>query len=201
MNHLVSKIVSELQRAVRDLPDSFYCTFDYTTTCKTYTHPVTLGLLTKVLWSFKETGFVGVDVRLNTSKKVKFQPDLVVFDRSLTNQLLYADYESPNSCDTRIPRKDIAAYQRWRSASEFKAPYLLVTTLPSGPAEWELRYASKGRDNSRFKNQIALLRENPFKFWYEHYAAEIPRKDLENVHFINIDGKRVRAVDWKQFGI
>jgi hypothetical protein len=202
VDKLVGDIALKLKEELKDLPEEFYSSFKYTTTCRTYSHPVTLGLLAKVLWSLPDTGYVGIDVRLNKQNEAKFQPDLVIFDGSLERELLYVDYESPNSCDQRIPAKDVGAYYNWRVATAASAPYLLVTTLPASPVDsWELRYAGNGERNNPFRGRLAELRANPYKFWYSYYATEVPPAHRENVYFINIEGRAVRPVDWANFGV
>jgi hypothetical protein len=132
-------------------------------------------------------------VRLNI-RKTKFQPDLVAFGPD-DEALLYVDCESPNSCDARIPWKDVDAYNRWSGALERRVPYVIVTCLPDAEAPaWELRYTAKGYYNAGFHGQRAEIRANPYRFWYAHYASELARQDMTGIALVNIDRQQARQV-------
>src|SRR5260221_3943055 len=102
MEKYVDQIISKLQEEIAKLPEGFYDTFDYTTTGTNYTHPITLGILSKILSDIEDARYVAIDFRLN-EKRIKFQPDLVVLSHikplEQLKPLLFLDYESPNSSD------------------------------------------------------------------------------------------------------
>src|SRR5262249_38710257 len=144
---LADQLAVRLEEEIRDLPDGFLDSFTFTTTGKNLTHPVLLGILVRVVGELPGVRFVGIDVRLNEGRGVKFQPDVVGFDGGL-RPVIFLDYESPNSSDARIPTKDVDAYAAWRRVSGSSAPYLIVTTLPEQASpSWELRYTSRGYYN------------------------------------------------------
>ena len=190
-NHIVSALEKEIER----LPNGFYDSFDYTSTGQNFTHPLTWGLLTRILWQIEGVSFVAIDFRLNEDQ-TKFQPDLTALSSIKPfKPLLFVDYESPNSCDTRIPHKDVSAYVEWSIVYGSRVPYVIITTLPNGPtSDWQLRYASKGKDNAKYKGRKDEIAGNPFKFWYADYKAALKGQDLDKVYFINIDAKRVEVV-------
>lgn len=198
---VVSRLVADLSKAIAKLPADFYDSFDYTTTGKNLTHPLTLGILTKILGALDHVTHVGVDVRFNAGKDVKFQPDLVAYE-GLTNPTLFVDYESPNSSDARVPEKDVEPYSKWLKAprKEPGAPvtepeYVIVTTLPTRPSpRWQVRYTSRGGYNHEFRNQRKQIRDGPFDFWYRYYRKRLRGEHLRHLRFINIDGKQVRHV-------
>lgn len=189
-------IALALEREIERLPDRFYDSFDYTCTGENFTHPLTWGALTKILWQIDCVNFVAVDLRLNDDK-IKFQPDLTaLFNIKPFKPLLFVDYESPNSCDTRIPKKDVAPYIEWCKVYGSKIPYLIITTLPDkSTSDWQLRYASKGKDNAKYKDRTKEIFDNPFKFWYADYKTALKGRDFDMVHFININGKKVEIVN------
>src|SRR5208337_5655914 len=99
-------------------PDDFYDSFNYTSTGKNLTHPITLGFLTKFVWSLESIVHVGVDIHLNEGGGIKIQPDLVGYGDLLAKgkdprYLLFIDYESPNSSDGRVIYKDVEPFLLW----------------------------------------------------------------------------------------
>jgi len=203
LNKEIKKIFQEIKRintvSGKPLSDSseFYGTFKYTTTGNNLTHPMTLGLLTKILWSLKPVKYVGVDFRLN-KKGVKFQPDLVALsDLNLGDPLLFIDYESPNSSDFRILNKNVKAYNAycnevWGKAGK-RPPYIIITTLPdtrpkNTPVKWQLRYTASVNKNYKGEEPKKLMGDNPLKFWYGEYGYVLKKEEIKrsNIFFVNI---------------
>jgi hypothetical protein len=196
MANLASMIRLRLQNAIREYPEEYFATFKYTVRGNNYTHPFVLGELVTIVSSLPKVSRVALDVRLNTKRKVKFQPDIVAYGRDLENPqpLLFVDYESPNSSDARIPDKDIEAYKVWRSVNR-TAPYVIVTTLPDRRADaWELRYTAAGFCNHAHKGSRPKIRSNPFRFWVEQWKQSLKASDLENITILNINAKKVDVV-------
>jgi hypothetical protein len=109
--------------------------------------------------------------------------------------VLFLDYESPNSSDMRIPRKNVDTYIAWSKVCRKRIPYIIITTLPNRKTEsWELRYAAEGYPNEAFCGRRKDICENPFQFWYSEYRKMLKSMDLRKIYFINIDGKRVKRV-------
>ena len=127
-----------VEDAIRSLPEGFYDSFNFTTTGMNLCHPVTLGLLAKVVGEMDGIGYVGVDVRLNDRQGLKFQPDVVGFrdaEGLQNNQaVIFVDFESPNSCDARFTKHHLAQYLEWVKTPKHRAPYVIVTSLPDGAA-------------------------------------------------------------------
>jgi len=211
MTSIIDEFIMKLKKEIDELeiPDGFYDTFKYTKRGQNYTHPITWGILTKILWNIEGVEYVGVDFRLNDEdededKRIKFQPDLVAL-KSLEplQPLLFIDYESPNSSDFRIPKKDINPYKVWSEAwsketSSAPAPYIIITTLPVEPSNnWELRYTSKQKSNVEYNGQRHLVRESPQKFWYTEYEKVLTTDICSNVFFVNISGKQVNQIELK----
>ncbi len=188
---MIHKITNHLRAEIKEFPRGFYDSFDYTQTGNNLTHPITLGILSKILWNINEIINVGIDVRFNLGNNVKFQPDTVGFGAE--NQILIIiDYESPNSSDARIPKKDVDSYLSWQRYSNSNAPYVIITTLPEKESpEWELRYTSKSRTNHLFQGHQKELRKNPYKFWYSFYLKEFKKRKMRNISLININGNKV----------
>ncbi|TET47230.1 hypothetical protein E3J62_02075 [candidate division TA06 bacterium] len=176
-----------LEKEIQTLPSGFYDSFEYTRAGKNLTHPRTLGCIVKVLLGFDSVKAVDIDIRMNIGR-VRFQPDIQVIGTDDT-PILFIDYESPNSSDARIPRKDVLPYLKLGRP----IPYIVITTLPDAPkAKWKTRVypSSASRNRGRVRQKI---RESPRRFWYNNYRHELKKlkNRLDSVYFFNIDGKKV----------
>jgi len=191
----------QLQREIHDagLPDGFYDTFKFTTTGKNFCHPITVSLIANAVSRLRKVKYVAIDVRLNLGGGVKFQPDVVGFTSNNFGHVLYVDFESPNSCDTRIKTKDIEPYRKWVRQHPVSVHYVVVTSLPDRHApNWQLRWTSgqseSGR-NRKHKPFLAEIRQNPLRYWQNAWKKDLKGEDLSTVTFLNIDGVSVRNVD------
>jgi hypothetical protein len=172
---------------LRIFPGGFFDSFDYTTSGNNFCHPLTLGALVRVVWNLRGVAAVGIDVRFNSGGGVKFQPDVVAFDRD-RQPLVAIDYESPNSSDARIPWKDVDAYLSWNSGQRLSLPYIIITTLPDRQADgWELRYVHGKGYNADFRGREKEVRANPYRFWLAYYSEQFKSRNMEWISLINID--------------
>jgi len=190
---LCRKIVEELQKKIKSFPEDFYGTFDFTNTGNNLTHPRTIGIICKILWSISTISEVYVDMRFNNGE-IKFQPDLTGIDND-GNPLIFVDYESPNSSDARIPVKDIDSYKNWIAVQKTKAPYLIITTLPDRESmDWQTRYTSENGCNYNVREKKSEIQKNPFRFWYSYYREYMKDVNDCNIFFANISGKVVELI-------
>jgi len=182
------EIAWRLEAALADMPPGFHDSFAFTQTGRNLTHPVTWGLLARVLWEMPRISRVAIDCRLNLGGGTKFQPDLAGLAGldARDEMVLFVDYESPNSSDARVPVKDVDTYLAWSRACGSKAPYIVVTTLPNCRVDgWELRYAtSTDHWNVAFRGRRDEVRRNPCSFWYAFYHAEFAKREMRNVALI-----------------
>ena len=187
-------LVAKLHPELAQVPVGFFDSFEYTSTGTNLTHPLTLGVLTKILWQTSGVSGVGIDVRLNLGERVKLQPDLVAYDDK-RKAMVMIDYESPNSSDARVPWKDIDAYCAWNTACKEDVPYVVITSLPDRPVDtWELRYTAPGKWNFDFKGQAKEVRLNPFQFWFRHYRELFAVRCMDHIAVVNLDGSRPKRV-------
>jgi hypothetical protein len=136
--------------------------------------------------------YVGIDVKLNRGERIKFQPDIVGFRKDLSH-VVYVDFESPNSCDSRLPEKDIKQYLRWVSDGSV-TPYIVITSLPDQSApRWALRYASDL--NAEHRNSRTEMRANPLSYWSSVWRRDLAGVDLSRVTLLNINGRSVRNIE------
>jgi hypothetical protein len=188
---LADKLAAYLKQAIKDFPDGFYDSMAFMRTGNNLCHPITWGLLAQfTLTQVKNAGRLGIDIRLNTGMKKKFQPDIVACTGELTDlkYLFFIDYESPNSSDSRPIYKDIVPYLAWSEQTGFTSPYIVITTLPKRRVgewpKWDI--ANKG--------EYKKLLRNPFDYWYKRYRQEFASRKgkMGNVAVLNLDGKRVK---------
>jgi len=192
---LCTEIINELRREISSFPDDFYDTFNFTVTGNNLTHPITVGILCKILWRLKTVSAVGVDMRFNAGRGKKFQPDLTGFDSCGGEPIIFLDYESPNSSDSRIPNKDVVSYKNWVETQKNRAPYIIITTLPDGNApDWQLRYTTEGYLNDHCRGKKSEIIKNPYLFWYSYYRKSLKDIDICNIFFVNISGKAVGLI-------
>ena len=186
---LAQRIESEINALPKEL-EGLYDTFNFTRTGKNLCHPVTWGLLTKIVANLEGVAYVGIDVRLNVGG-VKFQPDVVGFQED-GKAVVYVDFESPNSSDARIPRKDVKPYLAWVGDTSDSAPYVTVTALPNLPApDWELRWTNRDQYNFKHKGKREEIRANPLRYWRGVWGEELRGYDLSSVLLLNIDRRKV----------
>jgi len=195
ITQVVQELAEGLEKGIKPLPESFYDTFDYTKTGCNLTHPVTLGIISVILRGMLHVEHVAVDWRVNLGNRVKIQPDLTAMDASL-NPILFIDYESPNSSDFRVIKKDIMPYLNWQEKTNQLTPYIIITTLPNKlTPKWKLLWTSaKSKQyNQAVKGFRDEVRKNPFEFWYRQYRTLVTEKslNLKRVFMLNIEGKRV----------
>ena len=201
---IVTTFIEEFEKVLIECPivsRSFYNSFEFTRTGNNLSHPRTLGLLVKACNSLSEVVAVDVDVHLNAGSGVKFQPDLVAWDKDEICTLI-VDFESPNSSDARIPGKDVQAYAKWIDFTKCEVPYLIITSLPKVPkGKWKLRMDRDGcnREHREFVDQI---KSSPFTYWYGVYREELEKLSKQYhgfrelpLFFANLDGVAVHLID------
>lgn len=192
---IVEEFSQHLQHAINaaNLPDSFYNSFDFTETGRNLCHPITMSLISDAVAKLDGVAHVGIDVRLNAGGGAKFQPDVVGFRGDLRRYVLYVDFESPNSCDTRIRDKDIQPYLKWAAKHENNAvPYIVVTSLPNrSDLKWQFRYPNWLRNAEHTRDEI---RKNPLSYWSSFWRSDLADLDLSGVALLNIDGGLVQRV-------
>lgn len=192
---LCREIIVELQKQIKSFPKGFYDTFEYTITGNNLTHPLTLGILCKIVWGIRNVSKVYFDGKFNSNGH-KFQPDIAAFDKD-DKPIIFLDYESPNSSDARVPDKDVKAYTNWMRTQENQAPYLIIITLPDKEAlDWEIRWTVRGQWNYLFRDNKSKskIKRNPLRFWRLYYRNCLKGKDARNVFIANINGSTVNLI-------
>jgi hypothetical protein len=154
------------------------------------------------MWQVSGVRAVELDVRLGLHPN-RFTPDLVGL-RGTDDFALAVDFESPNSSDARVPKKDVRAYLNWARASNNNVEYLIVTSLPDDESRrWQLRYTDKNGTNPVHRGRRDQVRKNPFRYWYRFYRRElegIPEWKSAPISFANFDGRAILLIDPETVG-
>ena len=114
----LEELRGRLEESIRNLPEGFYDSFDFTTRGLNLCHPITVGLIAKVVGEMNGVKYVGIDVRLNNRKGQKFQPDVVAYANARAVErnkpMVFVDFESPNSSDGRY--RTIICLNTWNGS-------------------------------------------------------------------------------------
>jgi len=200
IDNICERLAANIQQTLLTVPEGFHDSFAYTTTGRNLCHPITLWIVAKAVESLNDiVKLVGIDVRLNKGGGVKFQPDVVGFKDDGETPILCVDFESPNSSDARIVRKDVEAYLAWNDKT---VPYVIITCLPNRQSpDWELRWTATSQYNSAHVGQREKIRENPFMYWSSFWRSELADKDLSMIRLFNIDGNQICEVRLSPSGV
>lgn len=202
MKTIVKQFVALVREGVGScsaISAAYYNSFEFTTTGNNLCHARTLGIMVAASWKLPGACAVDIDLRLNTRNGVKFQPDLRAVDRA-GEALLFADFESPNSSDARVPVKDVQAFMKWCAATKCRSPYVIFTSLPRIATSWGLRWTSNGQWNADHAKNRDQIQARPFDYWYRYYRKAVSgifQKDLQSaapVYFVNFDGTNLDFV-------
>ncbi|MFA6328946.1 MAG: hypothetical protein WCY41_05870 [Candidatus Micrarchaeia archaeon] len=173
--------------------DEYWTTFKYTSTGNNYCHALTWGMIVKVLAGVKETKELYINIPLKPGK-ITFRPD--TYAVSNDGSRLAIDFESPNSSDARVVKKDVMQFLDFLAEGGGVKEYIVVTSLPERSSKWELRYTSAGGCNKGHRLHRKEICKNPKKYWFSFYKKELskikaPKSHLKRILFVNINGKHL----------
>lgn len=193
---LIGEIINGMSKEIQKVPDGFYDTYDFVGGDNGINHPWTWARLISVIDKIN-----GVTSLVQNSKR--FKPDIIVTNEGFkASPILYVDYESPNSCDRRIIKKDVKAYFKNKIPN---IPYLVITSLPNKKSpEWKLEYTTydnaanghlSGKSKEEKKQIKEEIRENPFQYWYNDWKNELKdcKDKMNNIfYFANIASNEIK---------
>lgn len=132
--------------------------------------------------------------------KKGFTPDISLWKVNGVKKLVgIMDYESTNSSDSRIIRRDFANYHRYIQTSRFfNIPefWVIITTLPSNKVKmsdwhsWDLRRKRISR------NEYLKVLENPFQYWFPKYEDKFNKLEEQRkkcpLYVVNLNATELR---------
>jgi len=163
-------------------------------------HSIGVGLLAAAIAEVAGVQQVGIDVRLRRAGN-NWQPDVIGFRRGRRGELVpvvYADFESPNSSDARVPEKDLRAYRKWVQGGGRAAPYVIVVCLPKAPyGPWPLAYTTGRGYNVKHRGRGKRVRSAPLAYWRKVWHSEVARRkiDLAKIGILNVGDGEVGRVN------
>jgi len=106
------RFLKEFGKLLKDsgTPDEYWTTFEYTSTGNNHCHALTLGLIARALSRIKETKELFIEDHLKHGK-ITWKPDIHAV--STDDSHLLIDFESPNSSDARVIRKDFLHFSKF----------------------------------------------------------------------------------------
>jgi hypothetical protein len=111
--------------------------------------------------------------------KKRFTPDISLWNHSLTSRLVgVVDYESTNSSDSRIIRRNFENYrQHVQTSSHFNIPefWIIITSLPSKKVSKSDWYSWDLRRKRISGDEYLKLLENPFEYWVPKFSEGFSR--------------------------
>lgn len=135
-------------------------------------HSRILGLLAKVS---ADLGYiVEVESGFNPKSSRQFRPDIQLWESDSHKFLV--EYESTNSSDLRVLKKDLAHYVQSLDNDQFPEYWLVLYTLPdSASGNW------RSWDHRASNPQLTSIRKNPHQYYksvFRQPFGRYPKKDL-----------------------
>ena len=129
------------------------------------------------------------------SMKKRFTPDISLWNHSHNSKLVgVVDYESTNSSDSRIIRRNFENYrQHVQTSSHSNIPefWIIITSLPSkkvSKSDWYSWDLIRKRISG---DEYLKLLENPFEYWFPKFSEGFSqlREQLEKcpLYVANLD--------------
>jgi len=143
---------------------------------------------------------VAVEHGLKPKDVRKFTPDISLWKVDGVKKLVgILDYESTNSSDSRIIRRDFENYSHYvQNPMFFNIPefWVIVTTLPSkkvGKSDWYSWDLIRKRIS---RDEYLKLLENPFQYWFPKYADKFDGLKEQHekcpLYVANLDAYKLR---------
>jgi len=116
---------------------------------------------------------IGRSLRSESMRR-RFTPDISLWSPNGTKTLIaIVDYESTNSSDSRIIRRNLKNYRQYVETSlDTNIPnfWIILTTLPSKKVSKANWYSWDLRRKRMSKDEYLKLLENPYEYWLPKYS-------------------------------
>jgi len=133
------------------------------------------------------------------SMKKRFTPDISLWNRNHNNKLVgIVDYESTNSSDSRIVRRNFQNYHQYVQTSNSNIPefWIIITSLPSKKVSASDWYSWDLIRKRISKDEYLKLLENPFEYWVPKFSEGFSqlREELKRcpLYVANLDFTNLR---------
>ncbi len=178
------------------LDKSFFDSWNHVKSPNAECHPRVLGAIVKIFSNNYE--FYDINNTIY-DKNFNWKPDLIFYNENGEIQLIF-DYESPNSSDSRVIKKDFEKYKKFIEVKKKPTPYIGLTTLPSGSEvkSWKLRPKSDySKDEDNHYKDKEIIKKDPRKYWldlYKKWCNENRPEIIQNLYLFNITPSNIEVV-------
>jgi hypothetical protein len=121
---------------------------------------------------------IGRSLKPNAKGVRRFTPDVSLWKTNGDKRLVgVIEYESSNSSDSRVVHKDFRNYAKYILNASYGIPdfWTVITTLPSKKMKESDWYSWDKRRKRIDRNEYSRMLENPFEYWFRHYADEFEK--------------------------
>jgi hypothetical protein len=195
MDKIVKEILTNFASSLKDLIKTGLLTAEHLESTNrnrlNETHSLIWGALSNSVYlTLGKKYAVAIDRSLKSEKR--FKPDISLWNHRHDSKLIgVVDYESTNSSDSRIIRRNFKNYRQYlqiSAQSNIPQFWIIITTLPSekvSRSEWH------SWDLRRNKEEYLKLLENPFAYWFPKFSEGYSqlREHLEKcpLYIANLD--------------
>jgi hypothetical protein len=206
MDQIVKDILANFANSLQDLIKTGFITAEHLESTNrnklNETHSLIWGALTHSVYSTLGTKYVvAINRSLKSeSMKKRFTPDISLWNQRPNSKLVGAvDYESTNSSDSRIIRRNIENYrQHVQTSSHSNIPefWIIITSLPSRKVSKSDWYSWDLIRKRMSEDEYLKLLENPFEYWFPKFSEGYSqlREQLEKcpLYVANLDFTNLR---------
>ena len=207
MNQIVKEILTSFAKGLKDLLGSGVITPEHLETTNrnelNETHSLIWSALChSICQTVGKKYVVTIEHGLKPKGKGmrKFTPDISLWKVNGVKKIVgILDYESTNSSDSRIIRRDFENYRHYiQNPQIFDTPefWVIITTLPSKKVRksdwysWDLIRRRISRD------EYVKMLENPFQYWFLKYTDEFNKLEEQRVkcplYVVNLNATELR---------
>lgn len=206
MNQIVKEVLTSFANNLKDLAGIGVITPEHLETTNrnelNETHSlIWSGLCRSLYQTVGKRYVVAVEHGLKPKAKGmrKFSPDASLWKVNGVKRLVGVfDYESTNSSDDRVMRRDFKNYRHYMQNPLFNIPefWVIILTLPSkkvGKSDW---YSWDLRRKRITKEDYLKMLENPFQYWFNKYRDKFNELEVQRgkcpLYVVNLTATELR---------
>ena len=207
MNRMVKEILISFADSLKDLVGIGVITPEHLETTNrnklNETHSLIWSVLCRSIYQTVGKHVVAVEHGLKPEGKGmrKFTPDISLWkvDGGVKKLVGILDYESTNSSDSRIIRRDFENYRHYiQNPLIFNIPefWVIITTLPSKKVRKSDWYSWDLRRKRIYRDEYLKMLENPFHYWFPKYTAKFNELEEQRkncpLYVVNLNATELR---------
>jgi hypothetical protein len=180
MDKIVKEILTNFANSLKDLIKTGFMTAEHLESTNrnklNETHSLIWGALSHSVYLTLGTKCaVAINRSFKSeSMKKRFTPDISIWNQRHDSKLVgIVDYESTNSSDSRIIRRNFENYRQYvQTSSHSNIPqfWIIITSLPSKKVNKSDWYSWDLIRKRIFEAEYLKLLENPFEYWFPKFS-------------------------------